>query len=87
MTKLKVFKGNFDGLSYKMVATSSIPKAMKLLGTPKKSLFDKYSEVVNQEKFPEDCEIALNSPGTVFRKVIDYSTHQKPQWEPEATSL
>lgn len=77
MAKLKVFRGNYDGCHYRLVATTSIPKAMALVGKPNKRLFERDFSVIEHKS---DCLLALANPGTVFTKPITVAFGVKNPW-------
>jgi hypothetical protein len=79
-SKLKVWRGNKDGTNYTLVATTSIPKAMKLVGQPNKTRFTKYFSVTSHD---DDCATALAQPETVFTKKINYEHGANEQWVAE----
>jgi hypothetical protein len=77
MARLKVFRGNHDGNNYMLVATTSIPKAMALLGLTHKGRFAKYFSVLEND---QDCELALASPEVVFTKPIIFEYGVNNPW-------
>ncbi len=77
MARLKVFRGNYDGSNYRLVATTSKPKAMMLLGRPNKRLFERDFKIIENKL---DCVTALASPETVFTKTINYTHGADDTW-------
>lgn len=66
-SKVKVFKGNFDGKCYLMVAASSAKEAEKAFGVGSAN-FKKYASTKNV--LEKDKDVALSQPGVVFKRDI-----------------
>lgn len=77
MARLKVFRGNIDGVNYVLVATTSKSKAMSLVGQPNKARFDKYFSISTVNG---DCKLALASPEMVFTKKITVPFGDNNPW-------
>lgn len=77
MAKLKVFKGNYDGRSYRLVATTSKAKASKLLGILPK-FFKQYVSLVPEHR--SEHELAISEPETVFTCPIILVPNKPSEW-------
>ena len=67
MQKLRLFKGNYDGISYRATVTNSRKKAMILMNVNPRDFKDYFSVV---DKEDEINSIIWQSPGRAFQKLI-----------------